>query len=222
MLTVQIVDYLKNSDGDKMNKLVVIDTETGGLDANKVSILSVGAVVLNEKLNVIDKIEIYVKEDEIVAEDRALQINKIDLNWLKINGHNPYNAVLELEYFLSKHFDCSKEHSIPVAGHNIGFDINFMKRLYRLAGKDYEKTFSHRTLDTSGIINFLNLTGNFECSSSSDKAFAHFKIVIAEEKRHTALGDALATAELLRGLVDITKIAKSPYPITLPIQPKGE
>jgi DNA polymerase-3 subunit epsilon len=184
-----------------MGNLVILDTETGGLDPEKVSILSVGVVVVDENLVELGQKEIFVKEDDIVAEEQALKVNKIDLNWLKVTGKNPFNAVLELEFFLSGFFDCAKESSIPLAGHNIGFDIGFMKRLYRLAGKNFEQTFSHRTMDTASVLRFLKLAGVTQTEASSNQAFAHYKIVVAEEKRHTALGDALATAELLRKLV---------------------
>lgn len=187
--------------------MIVLDTETGGLDPNVQSILSVGCVVLNDNLSIIDEFEIYVKEDNIVAEARALGINKIDLEWLKVNGKTPADALGELNTFLSKYYN-GKER-ITMAGHNIGFDVGFMKRLYRQAGKtsnDYENRFSHRTLDTAGIIRYLMLAKRLDIpAANSTDAFKHFNIKIADGQRHTALADARGTAQLLAKLVDMVK-----------------
>ena len=183
-----------------MENIVVLDTETGGLDPTKHSLLSIGVVVLNDNLEELGRKEIFVKEDEIVADEIALKINKINLEWLKENGKDPFNAIVELEWFLAQFFDCSKESAISLAGHNIQFDVGFMKRLYRLTNgqKKYEQTFSHRVVDTASVLRFLKLAGISSAGSSSNKAFEYYKIVVAEEKRNTALGDAVATAELLR------------------------
>ncbi len=185
-----------------------MDTETGGLDPNKHSILSLGGVVLGEDLRIIDEFEVYIKEDEIVAEQRALDINKIDLKWLKENGKNPKNAVSSLYAFLSNHFPLYRhDNLIDIAGHNIGFDVGFVKRLYNLANSDkdkYNDIFSHRTLDTAGIVRFLMLAGKLNLqTASSNAAFKHFGIEVSEKERHTALGDARATAILLRKLVEL-------------------
>ena len=208
LLFVKNVKTLLNFEGDVMSKILVLDTETGGLNPDKHSILSYGAVILDD-FKIIDQIEVYVNEGNIIAEESALRVNKIDLKYLVEHGYSPLPAVELLENFLLKHFnflDCTKYNLINMSGHNIGFDVGFMKRLYRLAGREYEKVFSHRTLDTAGIIRFLNVAGVSDLSSSSsDKAFDYFRIVIPEEKRHTALGDAIGTAELLVELVYLVK-----------------
>lgn len=187
-----------------MDNLLVLDTETGGLDSHIQSILSVGGVVINEKLDVVSEFEIYVKEEDIIAEPRALAINKIDLHWLRANGRSPIDTVMEMRKFFDKHFKPGEK--IPLVGHNIEFDVNFVKRLYRKAGQGllgYEETFSHRTLDTAGIIRFLSLAGRIALTSSAaDNAFKHYGIEISDQDRHTALGDAKATATLLKNLVE--------------------
>lgn len=51
-------------------KLLSVDTETGGLDPNVQSILSLGAAVLEDGV-VTDTINIWIAESEIVAEPTA-------------------------------------------------------------------------------------------------------------------------------------------------------
>jgi len=192
--------------------MIVLDTETGGLNADVQSILSVGCVVLNDNLSIIDEFENYIKEDNIVAEPRALAINKIDLEWLKVNGKPPAEVLTNLEEFLSKYY--SKKEKITMVGHNVGFDVGFMKRLYKQGGAEggYESRFSHRTMDTAGIIRFLMLAKRLDIpAANSTDAFKHFGIEISETERHTALADARATAKLLKHLVNMVKAPSNAY-----------
>jgi len=93
-----------------------------------------------------------------------------------------------------------------VAGHNVQFDIDFIGRLYRLAGAEFDELFSHRVLDTAGILAFLILAGRLppSCSNSSG-AFEYFGIEFEPKKRHTALADAIATASLLKSLLGLVE-----------------
>lgn len=185
-----------------MSKILVIDTETGGLSAEKNSILSFAAVVF-ENLVATNEIEVYVKEDDIQVTPKAMEVNKIDLKWLRANGKSPVEALSLLEKFVVDNFGTEK---VSPAGHNVGFDVRFMQRLFRLAGKNYDDMFSHRTLDTAAVLRFLSMTGKIDMkTASADEAFKYFKIEISPDKRHTALGDAKATAEMLTKLAAIVK-----------------
>ena len=88
-------------------------------------------------------------------------------------------------------------------GHNIAFDIAFLQRLYRLAGATYAADFSHRTVDTHSLLWALMSAGKLPDVRSSDAAFAHFDIAPPPALRHTALGDAVATRELVERLLDL-------------------
>jgi DNA polymerase-3 subunit epsilon len=181
------------------SKLVIIDTETGGIDPLKASILALAAVIW-ENGEIRDQIELHIKESPIVAEPEALRINRIDLKDLTTYGLVPRAAVEQFEKFLNRSFDPQEE--VVLAGHNISFDIAFLKRLYRLAGCDYPKRFSHRTFDTASVLRYLNLGSVIHTTDvSSNTAFAYFNVSPSEEKRHSALADALATAHLITGLV---------------------
>jgi DNA polymerase III epsilon subunit-like protein len=60
--------------------------------------------------------------------------------------------------------------------------------------------FSHRIIDTSSILHYLYLSGRIKQRAiSSDEAFDLFDIYV--EGRHTAIGDAIATAKLFTKLL---------------------
>lgn len=183
--------------------LLILDTETGGLDPYKDSLLSVGGIVWDAG-RVVAEIDILVAEDTINVEADAMKINRIDLEHIRLNGLQPREAVLELERFLDVHFGVNSK--VALAGHNVGFDAGFLKRLYRLGGESYQKRFSHRLLDTASVMRFLALANRLPFEDPSlDAGLRHFGIQVPNKDRHSALGDARATAQLLNKLIRVVQ-----------------
>lgn len=190
-----------------MSKLLVIDTETGGLDPSIHSILSVGAIVWEDgKLG--DSFEVYVLEPNLQVDNKAMEVNRISLPWLHQHGLNPADAVMQLVDFIGRNFKEQHDRKVPVpiVGHNVNFDVGFLKRLFNLADQDYGDVFSHRVLDTAGILRFLSIAGKLPLQEAgSTAAFDYFHIDINSSERHTALADAQATGQLLTKLVELVK-----------------
>lgn len=190
-----------------MSKLLVIDTETGGLDPATHSILSVGAIVWEDgKLG--DSFEVYILEPTLQVDKKATEVNRISLPWLHQHGSNPADAVKQFIAFIERNFNeyQNQRDKVPIVGHNINFDVGFLKRLFSLAGQNYDEVFSHRVLDTAGILRFLSLAGKISIhGAGSTAAFDYFHIDINSSERHTALADARATGQLLTKLVELVK-----------------
>lgn len=188
-----------------MTKLLVIDTETGGVDPNRHSILSLAAV-LWEDGEIRGEVDILIAEDDLVVTARALEINRIDLVAHTREAVAPREALSLLLDFVAKHYrrELDAGEQVAIAGHNVGFDLGFLKRLCRIAGSDFPSVFSHRLLDTASVLRFLSLTGLLPAKTvASNGAFEYFGINIQAEKRHSALEDARATAQLLTRLVEL-------------------
>jgi len=190
-----------------MTRLLVLDTETGGIDSATQSVLSVGLVVWDDG-QLVAQTEVLVAENPVVTTPEAMAVNRIDLERHKAQALPPAVAVERIEQFVAAHFGDAFEagEKVVLAGHNIGFDIGFLKRLYRLTEMPFERRFSHRSVDTASIMRFLQLCGLAPAEAlTSDGAFAFFGIEPALGDRHTALGDARATAELLQRLVGLVR-----------------
>lgn len=186
----------------KNKKYLVIDTETGGLDPETNSILSV-AGVLWEPGNTIEPVfDLYVKEHFINVEEAALKVNKIDMNKIHL-ADEPYIVVKKIQNALNERLGQERK-AIQLVGHNVAFDIAFMKRLYRHAGlsAEYKNDFRGRAMDSCSILEFLMLSGKVEGHrASGDVLFKAGGVEIENEDRHTALGDAVATAYALESLI---------------------
>lgn len=181
---------------NNVNKILFIDTETGGLDPQEHSLLSIGLVAWHNG-EIVDQEEIFVLDSVIKITPFSQQIHKIDFNVFVTMAIQPTLVITKVREFLTRNFDAD----IPVvlAGHNIGFDIGFLKKLFRA---DYSQLFSHRSIDTASILKYLFIAGKTnEDYSSSDKAFSAFNISV--DGRHSALGDALGTAKLFNKLLEL-------------------
>jgi len=183
-------------------KLLFIDTETGGLDPARYSILSVGLVVLSDN-EIADTLEIKIREPEINACDEALQVNNIVIDSHIREAIPPLEAVNQVLAFIRKCQDLySDKGKIIICGHNVLFDIAFIKRLFGYTSYKYDDYFSHRIVDTSSILRYLYIKGDLpDDISNLDAALDHFGI--NEYPRHTALKDALLTALLFSRVVNL-------------------
>ncbi len=183
----------------KHNKILFIDTETGGLDPLSHSILSVAFTVW-ENGKIFNSKEFLINDGILNVSEKALEINKIDISEHSRIALKSEIAVLEIENFLNQNFNLDEK--IILCGHNILFDINFFKTFWIKNGNDYNKRFSHRYVDTASLLFFLSITNKLpEDLTSSQKAFDFFNIKI--DKRHSALGDVVATAELFNHLLEL-------------------
>jgi len=184
-------------------KLLIIDTETGGTDPLVHSLLALGAVVWEDG-RIVDREEFMISEPKISTDAEALSINRLDLAAVRHNGLSPSDAIVRLERFVSTHFEESEE--VVLTGHNVSFDVGFLRRLYRLAGKPYWQRYSHRLFDTASVVRYLSIAGVIDVPNvRSDAAFKYFGISPETSKRHTALGDALATAQLVSRVLALAR-----------------
>ena len=183
-------------------KILFLDTETGGLDETIYSLLTIGLVVWDDKNN-IDMKEIWISKEQYITDPKSMAINKINLNLLQEKGVSELDAIKCVENFCTKHFGNEK---IILAGHNISFDVSFLKKLYRTYGYDFETRFSHKMIDTVSILKYLYLSGQItEELQSFDAMREYLGITMQDDKRHTALGDALATAQVFSKLLVLKK-----------------
>jgi len=176
-------------------KIVVLDTETGGLDPNTHSILSLGAVVWHDG-GIDDTFYTLIAEPEIHADPAALKVNGLNLDTVRSEGADPLSAVLALNNFLLKN---DLRGLVTVGGHNVSFDVGFVRRLFNLAGRKYP--FSHRSLCTQTAALLLEQAGRIDPPGTSlDVLCKLFGIQVragGELGKHNALEDAKATALLL-------------------------
>ena len=187
-----------------MNPYLFLDTETGGLDPRRHSLLSLG-LVAGDAAGIAESLEILVRHGTYGVTGGGMKVNRIDIAAHHEQALAPAAALEALDGFLAPHYPA--EAAVILVGHNIAFDRAFLGAFLETQGRDLEPRFSHRAIDTHSVAAALQDAGRIpaEVRLSSTGLFAHFGILVPEAQRHTALGDAVATFNLYWKLVETAR-----------------
>jgi len=172
-------------------KILFIDTETGGLDAKKHSLLTIALAVYEDGKVIADQDHIVKHEDYIIT-PKALEVNNINLIEHDNIAIDSKVIVQEIIKFMDDNFGNTKP---VIAGHNIEFDNGFLVKLFDDENETWSNHASHRKLDTCSLINYLIITGKIDLKSASLEASINY-FRIKTEARHTAKDDVRATIKL--------------------------
>jgi DNA polymerase III epsilon subunit-like protein len=175
-------------------RVLVVDTETGGLDPKKHSLLSIGAVWLEEGGTLGKRFRVNITYPEYIVTSEALTINKIDLT--QHSGIREYKAFEEFVKFLDlPTCDCGNKEKIVLAGNNVHFDASFLRAWLSPWFGPELPFFSHRYLDLTTLIYQKYFSGEWKETLNLQGVLDHYGLT--NEAPHTALGDAVATAKAL-------------------------
>ena len=169
---------------DKLS-ITVLDTETTGLDPDQGDeIIAIGAIrIVNGRILRRESFDTFVRPKRAISE-QARAIHGITSDMLR--GEPPIDEVLpRLRKFIE---------DTVIVGHNVDFDMRF----FAVAGGANGAVFSNTVLDTL----LLDYTLNPHQEDKSLEAIAA-RLGLQVTGRHTALGDALSTAEIFLALVPL-------------------
>ena len=178
----------KNSSDTSIDEIsfVVLDCETSGLKKTD-RLITIGAVKCNTKEIYLDKV-LDQKYPEIEVGRSA-----------EIHGELTSETVTDKAVLTKELIDFLKNHII--VGHNIAFDIQMINSLL---DEMYHINLKNKVLDTAHMVMRLDPV-HFE-RTVGGKSMLHLddlceKYDIEIANRHTALGDAYLTAQLLQRLL---------------------
>lgn len=188
-------------------KYIAFDSETTGLD-NTCNLLTISFIILDKHLNEIDTLNLSLKHTNgYFIYPEALSVNKIDL----VKHHNTSLELLDarkiLFAFLTKH---KQQFNLIPIGHNIQFDIKFLKKSGLLTDTEYTNYISCNPIDTLVIAQFLKLSGKLpeKQSISLINLCTHLKLKNSDdsELEHSAEYDIKMTIKLLKKFKELTQI----------------
>jgi DNA polymerase III subunit epsilon len=171
---------------------VAIDLETSGLDAGSDRMVSIGAVaVVGARLRPEDSFELIVRQD-MPTEHENILIHQIGVQ-RQLEGVRADEALTALKAFLA---------GSPLVGFHLAFDKQVLVRAFR---EHLDSRFESHCLDLAALAPIL-YPAEAKRRTSLDDWLAFFGIAVAE--RHSAAGDAAATAELLLRLLPDARAQK--------------
>jgi len=182
-------------------KILYLDVETTGTDVSVNEIIQfAGIVVIDGKT--VEELEFKCQPtnwDSIESE--AMEINGKTLDDLK-SYMPPSEAILILKGFFDRHIDkYSKNDKFYPAGHNVGFDLDFLQSFWKRHCDKYGigSYQNWRCLDSRILANFFIAVKLISCEDVKLQTLCnYFKIEI---ESHDALSDIRATRILIQKMM---------------------
>ena len=190
-----------------MNKIIFIDTETGGVNPEKSALIQLSGIIRIDKKDV-EKFNFYIKPFEnSEVNEKALEVQGRTLDELKaekyIEEKEVYKQFINL---LDKYIDkYDKTDKFIVAGYNVRFDVDILKALFQRHGNNFlfsyldssmlDPLYSIRLLQIAGILPVLE-------NNKLETWCKHFGI---ELKAHDSLEDIVATKKLIEKLISLIR-----------------
>jgi DNA polymerase III epsilon subunit-like protein len=191
-----------------VTKYFIVDCETTAPPHKNGTLLTVYADLLDENFKVIDSIDLKIRPDDGIyrVDPYSMQVNGIDLVKHHKKATKESKASGSLQDFICR--NNMGQQRLVVIGHNVSFDISFLKRL--ITAKFWDQNFSRKVIDTGSIAEFLCLTGllpNSEQMNCSLKGLAeHFGF--SYDGAHEAKFDVQLTLNVLKRLLALVKESK--------------
>jgi DNA polymerase-3 subunit epsilon len=180
------------------NNLIAIDVETTGENPFIHDVLSVALVPVIAQW---EPLVVHVRHHEPEWSDFGRRNFALFTQEWNRTAITPPEAIKYIERYLDSHLAGG---TATLVGHNVGFDLTFLRKLASQGGRSSLPAIGHRTLDTHTLLYMCWLQGRIpEEARTSEGAFAAFGITVDKWNRHTALADAIATKTLFLRLVDL-------------------
>jgi len=171
--------------------LVVVDIETTGVNPFIHDAVSIAFVPLVREL---PSLELFIAHEQVNWSPFAYEnFQRFRNKWSRL-AIAPSAACDQIESYFNGLFGGIRA---TLIGHNIGFDVAFLRKISYQGDREELPGVSHRMVDTHTLLYVLAMNDYipFE-ATTSDGAFRHFGIHVEKSRRHEALADAEATREL--------------------------
>ena len=190
-----------------MNKIIFIDTETGGVNPEKAALIQLSGIIRIDKKDV-EKFNFYIKPFEnSEVNKKALEVQGRTLEELKTDKYVEEKEVYkQFINLLDKYIDkYDRTDKFIVAGYNVRFDVDILKAFFQRHGNNFlfsyldssmlDPLYSIRLLQIAEILPVLE-NNKFEIWCK------HFGI---ELKAHDSLEDIEATKKLIGKLISLIR-----------------
>lgn len=176
--------------------ILFIDTETTGTDPKKHALLQIAAE-FHKDGTCVEKFSENISQDYAHIDLGALRVNGVSASQVSSYG-NPARTVLVkfVDYLLMLN---KRYGSFVVCGHNVNFDIEFIKNALVNQGMDnVSALLPYRVLDTATIGLFLNSVGqiNTDGKYSLLALLKALNVEVDKDSLHNAVTDVQVTAEV--------------------------
>lgn len=181
-------------------RVLVYDTETGGLDVTKHSVFSVGALVGDlDTGEILDQFEAYHRMDSLddyVYTPKAIEVHGI-------TPEQAFREGLSTEEIRDRFSDLwFNNGAAMLGGHNeASYDRPiFSRAIFGCSKQEFEANFTYRSLDSLPVIRLFTGHDNVKSGATLEQTVKALKIDMSDfgkNKYHAALFDAIASFRVL-------------------------
>ena len=174
----------------RKHNFAFIDIETSGPFLVRHEILEIGCVITTPTLEIIEEFDYKIMPEHIeTADPISLKVNRYDpKNW------QDAKTLMEVMEIISV-----KVKGCIMVGHNVAFDSGFLEHSFHTTG--ISNSMHYHKLDTISIA-FAKLYKEADVEHFSLRELC-LRFDIKNEQAHTGLGDARATFELYKKLMEL-------------------
>lgn len=190
-----------------MNKIIFIDTETGGVNPEKAALIQLSGIIRIDKKDV-EKFNFFIKPFEnSEVNEKALEVQGRTLEELKADKYVEEKEVYkQFVNLLDKYIDkYDRTDKFIVAGYNVRFDVDILKAFFQRHGNNFlfsyldssmlDPLYSIRLLQIAEILPVLE-------NNKLETWCKHFGI---EFSAHDSLEDIEATKKLIGKLISLIR-----------------
>lgn len=190
-----------------MNKIIFIDTETGGVNPEKAALIQLSGIIRIDKKD-IEKFNFYIKPFEnSEVNEKALEVQGRTLEELKTDKYVEEKEVYkQFVNLLDKYIDkYDRTDKFVVAGYNVRFDVDILKAFFQRHGNNFLFSYLDSSmLDPLYLIRLLQIAEVLPVLENNklETWCKHFGI---ELKTHDSLEDIEATKKLIGKLISLIR-----------------
>lgn len=192
---------------------LVVDTETGGLDSEVHSLLSLALIRCTANYQVLgEPLHLHVKQENFVVNTKAMEVNQLDIresgSWLPRDA--VITNVLDFLEYPSDYQDDAKykdaDALYKLCGSNIAFDIGFLRKFF--GDKLYTRMFHYKAEEVTSAFSHLQRTGVIPPNHGLKlvEMAEALELKIDTAQFHDALYDAEITRAVARELYKRSKV----------------
>ena len=190
-----------------MNKIIFIDTETGGVNPEKAALIQLSGIIRIDKKDV-EKFNFYIKPFEnSEVNEKALEVQGRTLEELKTEKYIEEKEVYkQFVSLLDKYIDkYDRTDNFVVAGYNVRFDVDILKAFFQRHGNNFLFSYLDSSmLDPLYSIRLLQIAEVLPVLENN-KLETWCKYFGIELKAHDSLEDIEATKKLIGKLISLIR-----------------
>jgi len=180
-------------------RILIFDSETGGRNSKKHSLLTLGALAGDlDTGEIFDQFEVYNKlpsVDDYVISDGAYDVHKI-------SAEDCFKRGIPTEEIQERFADLYiSNNCVLLGGHNVEFDVRFMcDQVYKFDIEEFDNTFTYRKLDSMPLIRLFAGVENMQSGATLKQTVKALGIDMTDIKSgsyHAALYDTICTFRIL-------------------------